>query len=194
MKKLVYGVGINDGSRPTRCDGKDLRQYHMWRGMLRRCYSEKERHKFKSYSNCSVSENFKNYSYFYDWYNKNCLIDGFQYHLDKDLLSRGNKIYSEDTCSLLPIQINSLLVLDAARRGDYLIGVCFDRKYKKFRAAMGYNGRIKFIGNFDNEMDAHLAYKAEKERYVKSVASIWKHAISSSAYAALMKYTVSIND
>ena len=40
MTKLVFGVGINDGSRPARFDDNSMtKEYRLWIAMLNRCYS-----------------------------------------------------------------------------------------------------------------------------------------------------------
>ena len=41
MSKLVYGVGVNDKTRPANVDGKHSKEYELWTMMLRRCFSEK---------------------------------------------------------------------------------------------------------------------------------------------------------
>ena len=64
---LIYGVGINDRSRPAYINNKATKEYDHWIGMLERCYGKnktiKSRH---TYDLCECSENFKSYSYFYD--------------------------------------------------------------------------------------------------------------------------------
>ena len=67
MSKLVFGVGVNDGSRPTKIDGKKVKEYGLWQSMLERCFSEKLQTRYPTYKGCSVSTNFLNYSFFYDW-------------------------------------------------------------------------------------------------------------------------------
>ena len=36
MKKPVYGVGFNDKTRPAWVDGKHVKEYKLWQGMLER--------------------------------------------------------------------------------------------------------------------------------------------------------------
>lgn len=192
--KLIHGHGINDKSRPARINSKRLIQYELWIGMIRRCYSDNERNKFKSYSDCSVSDNFKRYSYFYDWYNSNIVNSKIKYDLDKDLLIKGNRVYSEETCVLIPRKLNLLLVLKKSQRGRYLIGVTFGRRQKKFQSQISINGKNIHIGYFNSEIDAYSAYKNRKESYVKDMADKWKGQISPKAYNALMSYTVDIID
>ena len=67
MKKQVYGVGVNDKTRPCWVDGKIVKEYQFWQGMLERCFSEKYQTRYPTYKGCNVSDNFLHYSFFYDW-------------------------------------------------------------------------------------------------------------------------------
>ena len=74
-----------------------------------------------------MSDNTKTYEYYYDWSHKQIGFgnegDENPFHLDKDLLSKGNKVYSESTCVFIPKDINLLLTKSTASRGEHLIGV-----------------------------------------------------------------------
>ena len=67
MSKLVWGAGFNDKTRPSRVDGKKVKEYELWTGMLKRCFSEKYQTRQPNYIGCNVSNNLLNYSFFYDW-------------------------------------------------------------------------------------------------------------------------------
>lgn len=144
--------------------------------------------------NCEVSENFKNYSYFYDWYEKQVKSNLIKYDLDKDLIVKGNRVYSENTCTIIPKELNVLLVKSKWKRGKYLIGVTFRKKENRFHAQVSINGKNKTVGYFKKEIDAYIAYKQAKESYVKDMANKWQESISNKAYDALMNYTVEITD
>ena len=64
MNKLVWGVGFNDKTRPSRVDGKKVKEYDLWQSMLNRCFSEKCQTRYPTYKDCNVSDNFLNYAYF----------------------------------------------------------------------------------------------------------------------------------
>ena len=200
LSPSVHGVGIVGIRYNTNVDGKHTTEYGTWKNMLRRCYSEKGRYKPQSYDDCTVSENFKKYSYFYEWVNTqvgfNSVDDmGNIFQLDKDLLSKGNKIYSENTCVFLPLEINSVLTKSTAKRGEYLIGVSWHKKDKAFRATVNRNkGHPEYLGSFKTELEAFNAYKQAKENYLKQLAEKWKDKIDDRAYEALMNYQVEITD
>lgn len=191
MSRLVYGVGVNDGKYPTHINKKPLKQYKLWTGLLERCYSWDD--KYKSYENCEVSSNFKKYSYFYEW----CLkqvgfgFDGFE--IDKDILSVDSKIYSEKTCCFIPRSINVLLTNSKATRGDFPIGVSFDKRTFKFYAKIRIDGKQKHIGTFLNKDDAFNAYKFEKINEIKRQALINRGLISNIVFDKLMNYDLNID-
>lgn len=43
--RLVYGIGVNDFDGEVRTNGKTIKSYKCWSGILERCYSEKTRKK-----------------------------------------------------------------------------------------------------------------------------------------------------
>ena len=105
----VLGVGIVGDKYDCKINGNHVKEYQLWVDMLKRCYSEKRHLSSPTYKECEVSENFKSYEYFYEWCNEQIGFDNEGWHLDKDLLIKGNKVYSENTCVFLPLEINSLL-------------------------------------------------------------------------------------
>lgn len=186
--KLVCNVGFNSGKYPATKDGKILKEYDVWRQVLVRCYDPKYQKKKPSYIGCSVSENFKNFTYFYEWARQQIGFGQENYHLDKDLLIKGNKLYSEDTCLFLPQELNSLLLSNKAVRGSLPIGVCAHNG--KFLAQCLRKPASHHVGVFDTPELAFLAYKEAKETYIKLQAEKWKALIDPRAFAALMAYEV----
>ena len=191
----VYGVGVLGTKYPSRVNGVKTKEYVLWKGMLQRCYSDASKKKKPTYEGCEVSENFKYYEYFHEWCNKQIGfgVDGFE--LDKDLLTKGNKVYSESICIFIPSEINLLLVKCEASRGENLIGVYWCNTKKAFVAQVKKNkGRSEKLGYFNTELEAFNAYKQAKESFIKEQANNWKSQIDIRAYNALMNYTVEITD
>ena len=192
---IVYGVGINDGSRPSTEGKKKLKVYNTWQGMLERCFSATYQSKYPTYIGCKLSENFKHYSYFYDWYNQQtgCNTDGWE--LDKDILSLDCKLYSEDTCVIVPKEINSLFTKRENGRGDYPIGVSLKAETGRYSATCSKGkGNLEYLGYYDDPHSAFLAYKKFKESYIKQIAEKWFGKVSDKVYWALMKYEVKLTD
>lgn len=192
----VYGVGYlgNNLELKTSYDGKICKIYQQWNSMIARCYCKKTQERKPTYIGCYVSDDFKDYSKWREWYdNYQYKYEGWQ--LDKDLLVKGNKVYSAYTCVFLPFEINVALTKSTKTRGNYFIGVYFDNRKKKFvsRVCLG-TGKQKVLGRYDTELEAYLAYKKAKEDYLKELADKYKDLLDPRAYEALYNYTVHIDD
>ena len=111
--------------------------------------------------------------------------------LDKDILLPGNKVYSSDRVCFVPTQINSLLLSNPKIRGKYKQGVCFDKTRSKFMASMKVDGRFKYLGRFDSELEAYQVYKTAKEANVKRMALEWQDRIADNVFEALMNWELS---
>ena len=191
----VYGIGISGTKYPIKVNGVITKEYTLWTHMLQRCYSDTYKKKQPTYEGCEVSDNFKRYEYFYEWCHKQVGFGNEDWHLDKDLLIKGNKVYSESTCVFIPKEINSVLTKCTASRGEYLIGVCWHKRDKVFMATVSKNkGKQEYLGYFNTEIEAFNAYKQAKESFVKEQAEKWKGKIDERAYDALMNYEVEIDD
>lgn len=194
LKPTVFGVGVIGECLTVDSCGNRLKEYQVWKGMLERCYSDKFQAKKPTYKGCIVSENFVCYPYFKKWCNKQIGFDQVGWHLDKDILSKGNKVYSEDTCCFVPQEINSLLVRSNATRGKYPLGVSYLTRLGMFEASVSLGGRNKRIGRFYNAQEAFYAYKEAKESYIKEVANKWEDRIDPRVYNALMSWNIEITD
>ena len=191
----VYSIGIVGTKYPSTINGVLTKEYKLWCHMLERCYDEALKKRCPTYEGCEVGDNFKSYEYFYEWCHKQVGFDNQGWHLDKDSLVKGNKVYSESTCVFLPAEINLTLTKRAASRGEYLIGVYWSKTHKAFVAQVSRNkGKQEHLGSFNTEIEAFKAYKTAKESFVKEQAEKWRGQIDDRAYNALMNYEVMIDD
>ena len=196
----VFGVGITGNLRTKCSDGKTLPDYQLWCGMLERCYSENYQSREPTYRGCSVSDYFKHYSNFKNWCTAQVgfnTIDnnGRKFTLDKDILIKGNKVYSEDTCCFVPQEINMLLTTSKSRRGEHPIGVTYDsRRLLPFQATVSIEGKNRILSSCASSEEAFYIYKQAKESVIKSVAEKYKDFIDLRVYEALMCYEVEITD
>ena len=191
----VFGIGTVGTKYPISEGDVLTKEYMLWYNMLRRCYSDNSKKKNPTYEGCEVSNKFKSYEYFYEWCHNQIGfgVDGFE--LDKDLLVKGNKVYSEDSCIFIPKNINLLLTKCEASRGKHLIGVSWSNTNNAFVAMVRKNkGKSEYLGYFKTELEAFNAYKKAKENYLKEQANKYKSQIDLRAYNALMNYEVNIND
>jgi hypothetical protein len=168
--KLVRGVGINDADYVVQVfktigylGGKKRKLvwvcpfYGRWMSMLTRCYSENYQSKYPSYKGCSVVREWLTFSNFKSWME---LQDWEGKQLDKDILFPGNKIYGPDTCVFVDARVNSFIIERAADRGEWPIGVCFDKSRGKYVATCSsvVTGKVKVLGHFKTPEEAHQAW------------------------------------
>jgi hypothetical protein len=197
MKK-VYGVGIYEkGEYRAKIDGKMTDEYVCWNDMLKRCYSPKYQAKYPTYKGCTVCDDWLYFQTFAAWYNEHYyeipLLGKSQ--IDKDILIKGNKVYSPNTCVFVPGSINNLFIKSNAIRGKYPIGVDYHKQAKKYRAQISYgDGKRHFLGYFNTVEEAFEAYKVAKEAYIKKVAETYRIHIPVALYEAMMTYEVNMND
>lgn len=187
----LYGVGVI-GDTPTKENGKFTKLYTAWKGMLERCYTEKSLAKCPTYLGCSVSDNFKNFTFFKEWAEKQVGSDKDGWNLDKDILVRGNKIYSEDTCCFVPQEVNKIFT-NMKNTNSGLVGVN-KRPTGKYYATVKHSGKIHYLGSYATEVEAFQAYKQAKEKFVKDTAMEYKDIIDLRVYNALMNYQVEITN
>lgn len=196
MKPSVYGVGIV-GEQVT-VNGKRGKQYDIWVRMLDRCYSEKLVGQQTTYRDCTVSDCFKYYPFFKEWCNNQIGFNskdenGRCFALDKDLLVKGNRIYSPDTCCFVPQEINNLLTIKKSTRDTLPISVK-NTKSGRFLVAFRRNKITTNLGRYDTPEEAFEVYKQVKEAYIKEVANKWKDQIDPRVYEALINWEINIDD
>ena len=193
--KSVYGVGyLGEGEYKASINNKNTKCYNTWRGMLQRCYDPKYQEKKPTYKGCRVEDYllcFQNFAEFY--YNIYYEVPGEIMHLDKDILYKGNKIYSRSTCCFVPDRINSLFTKCDSHRGDLPIGVSED--HNKYRARCHNTESIIInLGTYVTPIKAFEVYKNFKEITIKKVADKYKDMIPNNVYEALYNYQVEITD
>ena len=195
----VYGVGII-GLEPTVDEnGEQLDSYKCWRNILQRCYSAKCQEKKPTYKGCSVCDEWLYYPNFKKFYDNNYYeINNKTSQLDKDILAKGNKVYSPETCIFVPGFINKLFTKSQKTRGELPIGVCYHKASKKYVAQLSIfkdgERTIKHLGCFDTVNEAFKTYRQAKEEYIKEVADEYKDIIPVKLYEAMYDYEVNIND
>jgi hypothetical protein len=189
MSKLIFGVGINDADYVTQVNetigyvgGRQKQKrvwicpfYRTWTGMLKRGYSEKFKLSKPAYKDVTVCEQWHLFSNFKMWMEKQ---DWEGNQLDKDLIIQGNKIYSPDACVFVSGQVNNFLVDCGASRGEYKIGVYWNKRGGKFRALCRnpFRGKQEHLGYFTDEQEAHITWLDKKLEHANVLASLQKDA------------------
>lgn len=189
--KTVYGLGYL-GEGDYKAVKGDNSRYDTWRSMLRRCYGGKD----PAYKDCTVCDEWLNFQNFAKWFDENYYeVEGEKMGLDKDILVKGNKIYSPETCIFVPYRINGMFVGCNKKRRSLPIGVEYNKQADKFRVKC-YNKDKKQItlGLFFDKYEAFFTYKNFKEKVIKEVADEYKDKIPKKLYDALYNYEVDILD
>lgn len=198
MDRTVFGVGfLGRGKyKPKEYGNKETSQYRCWKDMMRRCYDTKYISKNSTYKDCIVCEEWHNFQNFAKWYDDNYYeIDGQKMSLDKDIIKKGNKVYSPEFCVFVPQRINTLFIKSNSIRGNLPIGVTYHKGRYIARIRDGSKDRkLISLGSFDNEIDAFNSYRRAKEKLIKDVANIYKNKIPEKLYNAMINYCVEIND
>ena len=189
MKPTVCGVGYH-GSEDVDCTSES---YLRWRDMINRCYNAKFHKRQPQYMGCIVCEEWLNYSNFKVWYEQN-KINGVSLDLDKDILFKGNKVYSPETVAFVPHVINTLFLGCKSSRGDLPIGVSYEVEKGKYRAAMSFMGRQIKLGTFDTAEDAFARYKEYKEDFIQDMAEQYREKIPYKVYEAMLGWRIEIDD
>jgi hypothetical protein len=190
----VYKVGTMDIPNELQKGKPNPREYSIWNGIRQRCYNENLRDRLMSYKDVEMSENFKIYSYFKDWCHKQVGFNEEGWQLDKDILSKDNKVYSEDTCCFVPPEINCAVTNNKTVRGQFPQGVIYNCTKTRYRARIQRSNKWESLGTYDTPEEAFYAYKPVKEAHMKSLAEKWKNQIDPRVYEALMNWEVNIDD
>lgn len=192
---------------PTRvfADGvrSNLPEYQQWCNMRHRCKVNGDyQTSSPSYVGCTYDTDWRSYDVWLEWarqqigfLNRDEL--GMLWQCDKDLLLKGNKHYSPETCVFVPREINSLLILRKAGRGDLPLGVSPDNLKgvtPKYKAQACYGESKRYLGCFATPDLAFQAYKYAKERHARSLAVKYAGLVDVRVTQMLNNYIVDIGD
>lgn len=200
MTRLVYGIGINDAGYVTEkyetiyyAGGKRRQKriwhcpfYRVWKSMIGRGYSDKYKNAHPTYIDVTVCKEWHTFSVFKAWMEQQ---DWEGKHLDKDLLVIGNKAYSPEACVFVSRQVNSFVLDSGASRGEYKIGVYWNRNANKFMAQCcnPLTCKQEYLGLFTNEQEANKAWLDKKIKHAYALAAL--QTDESVAKALVGRYT-----
>lgn len=158
-ERKIYGIGYTgEGRYNVSINRKYTKHYGVWHNMLTRCYDSKYHERQPTYIDCEVSPEWHNFQVFSKWYYDNFYqIEEEAMSLDKDILIKGNKIYSPQTCIFVPQRINNLFTKRDNNRGNLPLGVTYNNK--KYITRCKVNGKLKHLGCYDTPEQAFQVYK-----------------------------------
>ena len=196
----VYGHGyLGEGEYKIRENGKITEEYNIYHDMLKRCYDPKYHEKHTTYKNCTVEEYLLNFQNMGKWIDENYYkVPGEQMCLDKDILYKGNKVYSRDTCIFVPQRINKLFIKSDKNRGENPIGVS-DLPSGNYQVSCSNgHGRYVYLGAYSTKKESFRVYKEYKEKVIKEVIDSYEGKIPEPFYSnlktAMYNYKVEIDD
>lgn len=197
---ITYNVGMIGTKYPSKENGKDTKEYKTWTDMLRRCYDLKYKENHPTYQNVTCCKEWLLFENFYEWLhnqeNFEKWYNGDKWMVDKDILIKRNKIYSPETCCLVPHNVNKLFIKRDTVRGKYPIGVTKNAKGYQAECSNQLTNKRECLGTYATSERAFKAYKVYKENLIKQVAEIEyvKGNIIKHCYEAMISYEVEITD
>ena len=195
-----YGVGyIGEGKYKAFESGKKTDEYRIWYNMLERCYDPKYQEKRPTYKGCRVEDYLLNFQHMGEWIDENYYeVPGEKMQLDKDILYKGNKVYSRESCIFVPQRINTLFTKCDKARGDNPIGV-YQLPSGNYQVTCnnGY-GKYIYLGTYSTKEEGFQVYKQYKEKVIKEVIDSYEGKIPEPFYSklktAMYNYEVEIDD
>lgn len=187
---MVCGIGVYEkGKHLATLNRKASKEYSLWMRMLVRCQPGSiEQIRRPSYIGCSVHPDFIHFQDFAEWCQTQIGFGNTGWHLEKDILIQGNKIYGPDTCVFVPLSLNSLLTHNKINKGVYPTGVSWHKKTSKYTAQIHLQDTVKYLGVFDSPDAALVVYRHAKLAEIHRQAEFYKESIDIRAYHALMNY------
>ena len=171
---------------------KKTKIFQTWYSMMRRCHSAYRKYDYAKYNDCHVDQRFWSFSFFREWAEQQVGYGVSGFEIDKDILVRGNRIYSPETCAFVPGQINSCIIPKVSKKSNLPTGVKIDGR--GFVAQIMVKPKTIYLGKYPTKEEAFAAYKDAKEQRIKEVAKQWQPMIDSRVFDALMAWEIKITD
>lgn len=195
-QKSVCNIGyMGVGRYKTSNKHGTSKYYTTWKNLFTRCYGCDIKSKDRSYHDVEICDEWHNFQNFAKWYEDNYYeVNGEKMCLDKDILVKGNKMYSPDTCVFVPERINNIFINRSSKRGNTPMGVYYKMKLNKYESYTNMNGKREYLGVYDTIEDAFNVVKQSKEKYIKEVADMYENKIPKNLYDAMYSYKIEITD
>lgn len=178
----VYSIGYL-GESSIYENGKISLSYQKWNSMIERCYAGRH----DAYKDVAVCEEWHNYSNFKKWFDENYYkVDDEQMDIDKDILSEKSKIYSPNTCLIIPHYLNVLILDNKQSESQYGTGI--SKKGNKYIARVSKKGKRVCVGAYSSLHDAKQSYMESKTKYIKEIIELYKSKIPNKVYVSLLNY------
>lgn len=146
----------------------DVEAMKLWKGAITRSHCKRTKERQPCYSGVSITKDWHNFQNFAKWFYEQPYYEK-GYQLDKDILIRGNKVYSPDTCCLVPQEINKIFIDKHDRNRGLPRGI------RKTRCGNKYTAKAvqKHVGTFSTIEEANKACKAARNNQIVLAIEQW---------------------
>jgi hypothetical protein len=181
MTKRGY---LGEGKYLAKPNGKNTKEYSIWGALFKRCYcNESQRYRYPAYEGCEVCDEWHNFQNFGKWYEDNWYQVGTErMHIDKDILVKGNKIYSPETCLIVPQRIN-MIFMQKPNKFGLPSGISRTQSGKYLASYDGVR-----LGNYENLNEAIKSHDYKMREHIKEVAEEYKSKIPIRLFESLLKW------
>ena len=190
----TYGVGyLGEGKYKSKENGKMTYHYDVWTRMLERC-SKEFQEKNPTYKGCEVCDEWLNMQVFTEWYYKNRYeVNGETMEIDKDILIPGNRLYSPETCCIVPSKVNSVFQRGNVKERNLPMGIC--KRKGRDCYMVQCNNPIdetwrRYRGDYKTIEEALNVYKRDKEFVIKQVSEYYKEYLPEFIYEAMINWEI----
>ena len=188
-KPIILNLGFLGIGKYNYKNNKNI--YRIWYNLLTRCYNKNHSHyKFYGAKGVEVCNEWLNFQNFAAWYEEQSKwnTNNYKLELDKDILCNifhlETKIYSPDTCLLIPSELNSYLA------GDNLNCGILNRD-NKYQVKISRNKKQIYLGTYFTFKEAKIKYA--KKKYEFWLEEINKYNLPNKLKEIFLKYKFYIN-
>jgi len=196
--KGYFGVGpYKSKLGPTTQGFANTKEYMAWINMLSRCYYDKYIQRNtgnKVYEDAEVCDEWLNFQNFARWFTEKYLDiqlkePTIKVALDKDILSEGSKLYSPETCAIIPVEINGALTgCSGVLSGKGKITCRLTKNGKYSITLTNRDGTTRGVQGLNSVEDCLSVYMEHKRIVLRELAEKYKHILEHKVYEKLAKF------
>ena len=186
--KTIFGIAcLGDGKYGSWKNSRGSRDTYLnWVAMLQRCYVDMNG-KYPTYYNiATVCDEWFNFQNFAEWYESHYYyIPNERLHIDKDIKIKGNMMYGEDTCILVPQRVNEIFHKNGKKIVDTDLPETIRRRGDKFYVEF----RSKGIGTYDTVEECLEKYNIKKLEYLRNLVDEYGTLLPNDVREVLLAWT-----
>lgn len=193
--KGYFGVGPYKSKLGPGSQGyPNTKEYMAWINMLSRCYYDKYTFRTtgnKVYDDAEVCDEWLNFQTFAKWFTEKYMYTqlkekGIKVALDKDILGEGSKLYSPETCSLVPVEINAALIgCSKVMVGKHSVNPRLLKNGTYSINLISFDKKTIIVSGLKSKEECLNEYMKQKKLILIELAKKYKHIIESNVYEKL---------